>query len=545
MDHQHALHRLRSKPLLSRALDYAIFDRLNGDHFYDPIEIEYAKDNREELLQELVEELQDPRTYSPREGFAYFPPKNALCDRRFVYIPIKDLIVRYAIAILFAEEIEHEIHPQCFANRRSVNVAESHRFTEDFATGGWARFCAWQREQCDRHSILLRTDISAFYDSISHEYLLDTVSKHLALHSSCPLLELFGRLLQIPVIYYSPSNGEIEGPAVMKQSLPIGDGVEGYLANLFLKDVDDAMSTVNASYGRYVDDIRLFGETRQDVMHKLRILQEQLLRKGLNMNSNKTEIAEDEPALKNLISQFSDIGGYQYEEDGAADSTLSSHIDQPFESFSRTFSQTDVISSAGDAKDFCKYLGASDSSGSPILRIEERRTWHLDRIKIIIHQWRSSGRHASWLLVQTACYAGVTDQTKHRATELMLELLDDVNVSPYVRYRILHHLAKPRRKTDGSSFYFIDQLSQQRREHIRRLLPGFIASPAFELNLIALHMLRIIGADHSEIREIVKANAKTHCSPLRAALNTIFRSEPPQANDRPFEIGPDEVPELY
>jgi len=67
------------------------------------------------------------------------------------------LIVRYAIAILFAEQIETEIHPQCFANRRANGDEAKVRFTEDFSTGGWARFCQWQSERCKDNTVLLRT----------------------------------------------------------------------------------------------------------------------------------------------------------------------------------------------------------------------------------------------------------------------------------------------------------------------------------------------------------------------------------------------------
>jgi hypothetical protein len=304
MDHQRALNQLRSREVLSVALNYALFDRVNGDFLFDPLEIENARANSETIINELMEELSDPGQFEPRPAFAFFPPKNHLCDRRLIYIPIKDLTVRYSMAIVFSEQIESEIHPQCFAFRRATGNYVRSRFTEEFSTGGWARFCQWQTERCGDNSVLLRTDISAFYDSISHEYLVDAVCRHLLLPRDCALISLFQRLLRVPVIYYSTSTGQIEGPATTHQGLPIGDGVEGYLANLYLKDVDDAMVHVQAQYGRYVDDIRLFGNSRQEIHQHLRILQEQLLGKGLNLNSSKTEIAEDEPSRSELMSRL-------------------------------------------------------------------------------------------------------------------------------------------------------------------------------------------------------------------------------------------------
>ncbi len=115
---------------------------------------------------------------------------------------------------------------------------------------------------------------------------------------------LFRRVLLIPVIYYSPSTGQIEGPTVTHHGVPLGDGVEGYLANIYLKDVDDAMAAAGACYGRYVDDIRLFATSRREVLANLRVLQEQLLRKGLNLNASKTKIAENEEARQSSCRAF-------------------------------------------------------------------------------------------------------------------------------------------------------------------------------------------------------------------------------------------------
>jgi len=153
MDHHSALRRLRSPQLLKIALTYAIFDRTGSDWFYDPIEIEYALQNADEIVAELAEELRHPETYAPRTAFAFFTPKNELCDRRMVYVPIKDLVVRYALAILFADEIEIEIHPQCFSSRRATGTDVNARFTRDFAKHGWASFCVWQRQASESEDV--------------------------------------------------------------------------------------------------------------------------------------------------------------------------------------------------------------------------------------------------------------------------------------------------------------------------------------------------------------------------------------------------------
>ncbi len=545
MDHQRAIIRLRSREVLSAALDYAVFDRIHGDFFYDPLEIEYALANRDTLISELIEELQDPGQFRPRRAFAYFPPKNELCDRRMIYILIKDLIVRYAIAILFAEQIETEIHPQCFANRRASGDEARVRFTEDFSTGGWARFCQWQSERSNDNAVLLRTDISSFYDSVSHEYLIDAVCRHLSLPKECALVSLLRRLLQIPVIYYLPSTGEIEGPETIHQGLPIGDGVEGYLTNIHLKDVDVAMIQANAAYGRYVDDMRLFGNSRQEVLQNLRIFQEQLLRKGLNLNSSKTEIAEDQQSRDLLMSRVYVGGDYVEEEDEKAGSVIAARIDQPFEQFSRIFAEGELLTKASDAKEFCKFLGAHSADGLPLVALGDRKIWHVERLREVIMTWRGPTKHAGWLLVQTAIYRGVSEATRNRAREVVLELLKDKHLNAYSRYRILHHLVKPRRRKSGETSRFIVQLTDAERQQIEALIPKYLSEPALELNLIALYTSRVLGGGIEELKSLAATYCRSGCEPIRNVLEAV--AQIPETSPLVMAITeePDAVPERY
>ncbi len=544
MDHQRAINQLRSRDVLSAALDYAVFDRTHGDYFYDPLEIQYAHANRDTLISELIDELQNPDQFSPRSAFAYFSPKNDLCDRRMIYIPIKNLTVRYAIAILFAEQIETEIHPQCFANRRATDAEAKMRFTKDFSSG-WARFCQWQSDRCQDNAVLLRTDISSFYDSVSHEYLIEAVCRHLSLPSNCALVLLLRCLLQIPVIYYSPSTGQIESPAIIHQGLPIGDGVEGYLANIYLKDVDYAMVQANASYGRYVDDMRLFGNSRSEVLQNLRILQEQLLRKGLNLNASKTEIAEDKPSRDSLMSRVYLGGDYGEDEDEQAGSQIEARIDLPFEQFSRIFTEDQQLKKSNDAKEFCKFLGARSIDGQPLVALGDRKVWHVERLREVITRWRGPTKHVGWLLVQTAIYGGVADTTRNRARQVIFGLLGDRDFNAYSRYRILHHLVKLRRRKSGRTFRFIVQLSDSERQQIEVLIPKYLAEPAFELNLIALYTRRILGGSIAELKALAAAHCRPGCEPVRNALEAVAQI-PETLSPTGEEIEePDAIPDRY
>ena len=53
MDHTRLLNRLRSREILSRAFDYALYDRIKHDYYYDYFEIEYVSENKENILEEI------------------------------------------------------------------------------------------------------------------------------------------------------------------------------------------------------------------------------------------------------------------------------------------------------------------------------------------------------------------------------------------------------------------------------------------------------------------------------------------------------------
>src|SRR5262245_36265532 len=114
------LNQVVKKSNLRRAFRYAHHDRQN-EWFYDPFELEWAEHNETVIIHELANELQQPRRYQLEHAYAYVTPKTELCYRRMIYIPFKDLVVRYAFAIVIADLLDQELSVRCFANRRNRN----------------------------------------------------------------------------------------------------------------------------------------------------------------------------------------------------------------------------------------------------------------------------------------------------------------------------------------------------------------------------------------------------------------------------------------
>jgi hypothetical protein len=285
---------VRNSQNLRRAFRYALRDRLQ-DHYYDHFELDHASEHEEETVSELEEDLRVPKYYVPKPAFAFYPPKTDLCYRRMIYIPFKDLVARYALVIAVSDLLDPDLSKRCFANRRAHGEAARTQFLDDFATVSWPRFCKWQKRCATRgkYSTLLRTDISAFYDSVSHDYLVAEIANQLAINPESEVMVFFRILLRIPVISYCHLTRVPRGAETMHQGLAIGNNTEGVLANLYLRSIDDAMGKIKGvSFGRYNDDMRIFAAGQDSAKRAVLLLQEKLLTKGLNLNSAKTDRKE-------------------------------------------------------------------------------------------------------------------------------------------------------------------------------------------------------------------------------------------------------------
>jgi hypothetical protein len=535
MDHTRILNEIRGRQTLEQAFDYAIYDRIHTDFWFDYFEIEYVAANKELVLDEIVAELKEPEQFGPRLAYAYFAPKTALCYRRMVYLPFKDLVVRYAFCTVFAEYLDGGMSPNSSANRRASGDRAKCSLLQDFSATSWPNFCTWQREQAKRSSVLLRTDISSFYDSISHCYLLDAIADELSLRRDSPVMNLLHGLLSVTVISYSRETGEIKQDD-LKQGLPIGNGTEGFLANIYLNRVDAAMNSMSGSpaisFGRYNDDMRIFGQTRAGVLDAVRLLQELLLVKGLNLNAGKTELAENAEQVEELRSKDYELYGYLEEEDEAeeeeapavsqAPTPVQSHVDVHFHEFDRRFAPGEPLKEDKDAKEFCKFLSTRGADGTPLIHISERLPEHIETLRQVLTKWQGSGKHAAWLLVQSAFYRGIRVPTAKKAKEVVFDLLEVPNVNPYIRYRLLHHLVKPRQDSKGREYRFLDRLSETEKARLKQRVPLFVAEPAFELNLVSLYLSRCLGASRAQLEELVRDHAiKPDADPIRNALSYL------------------------
>jgi hypothetical protein len=129
------------------------------------------------------------------------------------------------------------------------------------------------------HQWAAHFDLSAFYDTISHDLLIRIVSPH------NPHPETW-KIVSDWFQKWSAS----EKSTMTGHGIPQGPIASNFLAEAFFLPIDLELSKDGRSYIRYVDDIRLFGKTENEVREIAIMLEQQCRHRGLIPQSKKFEI---------------------------------------------------------------------------------------------------------------------------------------------------------------------------------------------------------------------------------------------------------------
>ena len=122
-------------------------------------------------------------------------------------------------------------------------------------------------------AVVVQTDISSFYEHVSHHFLENFIND---LGADC---EVVAAQVNALLGHFS---------AKRSFGLPVGGQAARILAELFLSYVDNALSAAGVSWHRYVDDYVLIASNTADAYRALGTLAQALLDYGLSINKSKT-----------------------------------------------------------------------------------------------------------------------------------------------------------------------------------------------------------------------------------------------------------------
>lgn len=128
-----------------------------------------------------------------------------------------------------------------------------------------------------------KVDIHDYFNSVDTKQILTLLDKFVC--DDKPLNLFLKGLLTQP---YCMKDGQ---QIACKKGIMAGVPVSGFLANLFLKDMDDWFEQNNVAYARYSDDVIVFADTLHEIEQFKSVIKNFLQQKGLEINSKKEVFA--------------------------------------------------------------------------------------------------------------------------------------------------------------------------------------------------------------------------------------------------------------
>jgi len=218
-------------------------------------------------------------TFEPQHPERIYVPKATGLHRPLALLNIEDQIVLQAFANLAAQRMQKKRAPLQF---RAVFSNLLERPDRIFFFRRWQHtYAAFQRRINGHYSGGLRWvgdfDLAAFYDTISHELLLRTIYPR----TNSLDLDFIAKCLKT-----WSSDRAVSGHG---HGLPQGPLASDFLAECFLLPIDLEMQK-RRGYTRYVDDVRLFGATEDEVRTNLIELERHCRERGLIPQTGKFAI---------------------------------------------------------------------------------------------------------------------------------------------------------------------------------------------------------------------------------------------------------------
>ncbi len=221
-------------------------------------------------LRDLYERLRGGSHVAQPVERMYMPKASGL-HRPIGLLHLEDQIILQAFANIAARRLQPK------RSSLQLDVVFSNIVNNDptslFFFRDWRRtYRAYQRRVSERYSAGMRWvadfDLAAYYDTISHDLLIKTI---------------FPRSMPDDVVFLHTCLKTWSAGSnawSFDHGLPQGPIASDYLSECFLLPIDLAMRS-HRGYVRYVDDIRIFGETELEVRKSLVQLEQRCRERGL------------------------------------------------------------------------------------------------------------------------------------------------------------------------------------------------------------------------------------------------------------------------
>ncbi len=248
--------------------------------------------NTDIVLKELSNLILSEK-YQPKRPFKYFEPKKSGTQRTKTVLDIEDALVFQAISNHIAE-LEYsslnETNNCVFGSVLNKDVSKGIKLLEEepenyyffeFYVEPYNRFINSINEILENGQVthVLETDITGFFDTIPHSTILLELKNR---NIDSRILDLFAKCLNV----WSGTRDS----ATFGVGIPQGPAGSFLIANIILDSLDRLTIKQGLHYYRFMDDIRIYGKSRNELMSYLVVIDRHLKSKSLCLNSEKTQI---------------------------------------------------------------------------------------------------------------------------------------------------------------------------------------------------------------------------------------------------------------
>lgn len=246
----------------------------DSDFYFKPFEFQGLWANWNEVLHYLTNT--DINSLNVKKPIFYPAPKKGVGFRIVHQLDPLDSLAYTALAYEIAQKVEHK--------RLSDNIVFSYRISlngrgDFFAEGnGYNAYKERSSELAMETDYVLVADITDFYNQIYLHRLQN------AIELCDPSLEEISKDIEK---FLMKLTGKVS------RGIPVGPAASIIMAEALLHDIDQYIYAKNQNYVRYVDDIRIFSNSKEELEIMLHNLTQYLYQNHrLTLSSTKTRIVE-------------------------------------------------------------------------------------------------------------------------------------------------------------------------------------------------------------------------------------------------------------
>jgi len=250
--------------------------------------------------------LHEPATVVPVPKSPFFP-------RNAANLSLTDRLAYHAVVLNAAPVVDAQLSDSVFSARTS-NDGKS------LLKNGRDCWLAWRRAVIAELSVdspyMVATDITAFFDFVKHELLLPELRDS---GVDQRVIDSLRRMLR-------------EWASAPNTGIPQGPDVSRVLGNFYMASVDHVMDGIEGvRYFRFMDDVRIVGSSRAEVIAALQTLDQECRRRGLALSSKKTELHHGLEAIESMAEAELDAVQYAFDARDDDDEDLRNELASLFE----------------------------------------------------------------------------------------------------------------------------------------------------------------------------------------------------------------------